>query len=136
MPSIHTNKRFILDSQSTVNPHPDRQNDIRSQYRKRQQISRIIKHLMQQLPETTLLLPSEKVIDSWVHTALRHTHVDGNDWQKIIFHTLQAIYRLHKTSPLGQQQGFNSDNSTTSTTVPCFLLRLLLATDSETVYFR
>ncbi|MGS2718231.1 hypothetical protein ACVBE9_08675 [Eionea flava] len=137
MPSIVPRKENNLPTSqhnSSGDLQKPEEKSASSQYRKRKQISRIIKHLAQQLP-SKISLPDDAVIDQWVHTALRHTYIEGNDWQKLIYHTLQAIHHLNKTSPLHLEQGFMHEPKI-CTKVNTLLLHLLLSTDTKTMYFR
>lgn len=108
------------------------QEQEKSQYHKRKQVSRIIKHLKSRLIETrtSSLLPSDTLIDRWVHIALRHHHLAGNDWQKIIFITLQSINSHAK------QLVLEGDENLSTIKINAFLLRLLLLTNSKEMYFR
>lgn len=137
MPTIVLNKENSLPT-SKHNIIRDLQDQgeksVSSQYRKRKQVSRIIKHLAQQLP-ANFTSPNDAAIDQWVLTALRHTYIEGNDWQKLIYHTIQAIHHLNKTSPLDLKQGFK-DKPESCTKVNTLLLRLLLSIDTKTMYFR
>jgi hypothetical protein len=111
------------------------QENDKSQYHKRKQVSRIIKHLTHQLMQKTeCKLPNDVLIDRWVHIALRHHHIAGDDWQKIIYHTLQAIHFHHKRHLLDSKN--YTDNNGKTVPVEIFLLRLLLLTNSRTMYFR
>lgn len=114
----------------------DKDND-KSQYHKRKQISRILKHLTSQLYEKQKAtpkkspLPSDILIDRWVHSSLRHHHIDdNNDWQKVIYSTLKAIYfQLHQST-------LELDKDIQKSHVDHFLLQLLLLTDRKEMYFR
>jgi len=110
--------------------------DDKNQYHKRKQVSRILKHLKSQLQEQqktdpkNMHLPSDTLIDRWVHSSLRHHHITGNDWQKIIYSTLQAIRSQQQNSTL------ELDDDIKNTHIEHFLLQLLLLTDRKEMYFR
>ena len=114
--------------------------DDKSQYHKRKQVSRIIKHLTHQLRQQSAHgLPNDVLIDRWVHIALRHQHITGDDWQKIIYLTLQSIHFHHKRHLLDSRNPTNDNEQTVSerrAPVETFLLRLLRLTNSRTMYFR
>jgi hypothetical protein len=110
--------------------------DNKNQYHKRKQVSRILKHLksqlqkQQQVDSKNMHVPSDTLIDRWVHSSLRHHHITGNDWQKIIYNTLQAIHSQQQESTL------ELDENIETTHVEHFLLQLLLLTDRKEMYFR
>ncbi|MFT7388677.1 MAG: hypothetical protein ACI8VC_001932 [Candidatus Endobugula sp.] len=116
------------------------QEDDKSQYHKRKQVSRIIKHLTHQLRRQHLCeVPNDIFIDRWVHIALRHQYIEGDDWQKIIYLTLQAIHSHYKRGLLGNENDvdhYNSNGNSKVVSVDIFLLRLLRLTNSNTMYFR
>jgi hypothetical protein len=114
----------------------DSHDDDKTQYHKRKQVSRILKHLKNQLQEKQQIapkkmpLPSDTLIDRWVHSSLRHHNIEGSDWQKIIYSTLQAIHSQQQESTLELDERINN------THVEHFLLQLLLLTDRKEMYFR
>ena len=110
----------------------DQHDSDKTQYHKRKQISRILKHLKtrlkvqlqekQQTHPKKMPLPSDTLIDRWVHSSLRNQHIEGNDWQKIIYNTLRAIHSQQ------QQSTLELDESISNRQVEHFLLQLLLLT--------
>jgi len=112
--------------------------DDKSKYHKRRQVSRIIKHLTHQLRQQHQYeVPNDILIDRWIHIALRHQYIEGDDWQKIIYLTLQAIHSHYKRRLLGNENDVDHYNSNSKVvSVNIFLLRLLRLTNSNTMYFR
>jgi len=123
-------------SMTSIALKTDPQNNNKTQYHKRNQVSRILKHLTKQLHEKQQLtpknmpLPSDTLIDRWVHSSLRHQEIVGNDWQKIIYTSLKAIHSQQQLSTLELDQSMDNKH------VEHFLLQLLLLTNRKEMYFR
>ncbi len=80
---------------STITTHqPTHSKNYKRQHR---QISRIIKHLRDQLSvDEQFYLPSDAVVDSLVQQTLLEYYFRGEDWSLIIKHTLRKISQLQQ----------------------------------------
>jgi hypothetical protein len=74
---------------------------VKTQHRKRNQISRIIKYLRDQLPpeKRHALLADDQLIDELINTSLEGVELYDNDWHQTIYQTLQAISQRLSQDP-------------------------------------
>jgi hypothetical protein len=110
--------------------------------RKQKQISRIIKHLRDQLPpeHSSSTFASDALIDLLVTNALTDIDLDSHsvDWHSIIYQTLQSIATNIHQQPTNflQSNQIPHDECLTIWQIKAFALRLLALVNEDTPYYR
>jgi hypothetical protein len=118
--------------------------DRKALKRQRKQISRIIKHLRDQLttPKHLSSVMSDAFIDQLIDYALEDIELNHNDWHKTIYKTLQLL--IIKMSQHNHTTFHTyTYHSLTSIALPIkqweikvFALRLLQEIDAGSIYFK
>jgi hypothetical protein len=118
--------------------------DVKTQKRQQKRISRIIKHLRDQLPpeQSPTIKPNDDLIDQLVDYALEHQLLCGDDWHVIIYQTLQLLIKKLNLHALDNHnlKPFTpiilTDDSINLWHIKAFALRLLAEIDQGTLYFK
>jgi hypothetical protein len=118
--------------------------DIRIQKRQQKRISRIIKHMRDQLPpeQLPIIKPTDDIIDQLVDYALEHQQLYGDDWHIIIYQTLQLLIKKLNLHALDNNslKPFTpiilTDDSINLWHIKVFSLRLLADIDQGTLHFK
>lgn len=125
--------------------------DEKAQLKQRKQISRIIKHLRNQLPSKNLasLHPSDELINYLVDYALQGQIIEHSDWHKVIYQTLQQLIQRIDQHPSSHCTDHPAIPNTCTPnalitnyllrhqqSIKIFALRLLAEIDASSLYFK
>lgn len=114
--------------------------ELRAHKQKRKQISRIIKHLRDQLPpeQSAISLPSDDCIDQLVHHALNDHPPSSHDWHLVIYQTLQRIVSYTNSSHINNNHQAMLINRETidNRQIKAFAMRILALINEREIYFQ